>query len=99
MSINSYDEAKAEKAKIHNVFEDAVDALAKEPPISLGQAREQLLNEIHTEEVRHEAVISVEIAKYESFMRIENENHEQRITELRSLVNMLTQRIEKEHKS
>lgn len=88
------DEMSKLKGEIMSIDDFSIDALNKEPVVSLTQAREAILDELHTETVRHETVISVEIAKYEALLRTENHFHERRIGELNKLVDMLSQRIE-----
>lgn len=77
----------------------SIDDLSKEPALSLWAAKDAIFDELHTEEVRHESVINVEIRKYEAFIRTENEFHDRKCSELRGLIAMLDQRLEQEKTS
>lgn len=88
------DEMSKLKGEIMNIDDFSIDSLNREPFVSLIKARKEILDELHTEEVRHETVISVEIAKYEARLRTESDFHERRIAELEDLLDMLSQRIE-----
>jgi hypothetical protein len=75
-----------------------LDDLNKKPVISFEQAKDAILDELRTEETRHESVISVEIARYEAIVRLENEYNERRVAELNGLIARINEHLGKDAK-